>query len=732
MAFMTPILIALALSQVLIGLAILFESRRSKQTHQKIFAGLLSILFLWTVVNAILSYVDARATLNNIGYFNALNQLGFSLGVFIVTAIYWFNMYYPVRKQFTAGRKVVIGIGASLGLLSATKLIAGAFIFKDGVLHYEYGILVPLVVLYAMYILVAVVRDGFRLRSVTDPILRQQANTLLVGLALTMVSALLFIIVLPGLFTTDATFFGIGYLSPYFYTSFTAYGLLRQGLFNIRAVVARSAGYVFSLVILIIMYIIIVTMLLSAVFGDTIETGQLIALSMVSVLIAIIYGPTVRTFNKITNRLFYRDAYDSQAFIDEFNKILVSTIHVDEIIAKSTMLISKTLKTEMCIFILRHGEDMDVMGLPGKRFTNQRAKSLVTLATHVPESTIITDDLDGVHKKLHKLLDSADIGMVVRLVDQKHANDVMGYMVLGEKKSGGFYDAQDTKLMEIVANELVIAVQNAMRFEEIENFNLTLQKTVEERTHSLQRANEKLRQLDETKDDFISMASHQLRTPLTSIKGYISMVLDGDAGKITPMERKLLNQAFISSQRMVYLISDLLNVSRLRTGKFVIESVPTNLATIVTDEVKQLQETAKSRGLQLIYDKPADFPTILLDETKVRQVVMNFIDNAIYYTPAGGKITIALKDKPESIEFTVTDTGIGVPKGEQHKLFTKFYRADNAKRARPDGTGLGLFMAKKVIVSQGGATLFSSKEGRGSSFGFTFAKKNVTIVPPRS
>ncbi|HYH74784.1 MAG TPA: ATP-binding protein, partial [Candidatus Saccharimonadales bacterium] len=203
------------------------------------------------------------------------------------------------------------------------------------------------------------------------------------------------------------------------------------------------------------------------------------------------------------------------------------------------------------------------------------------------------------------------------------------------------------------------------------------------------------------------------------------MVLDGDVGEITPIQRKLLNQAFISSQRMVYLISDLLNVSRLRTGKFVIEPVSTNLANVIESEVEQLEETSSGRNLKLIYNKPEHFPTLMLDETKIRQVIMNFMDNAIYYTPSGGEITVNLVEKPLSIEFTVIDNGIGVPKHEQHHLFSKFYRANNAKRARPDGTGLGLFMAKKVIVAQGGAIIFRSQEKKGSTFGFTFAKEKL-------
>jgi signal transduction histidine kinase len=206
------------------------------------------------------------------------------------------------------------------------------------------------------------------------------------------------------------------------------------------------------------------------------------------------------------------------------------------------------------------------------------------------------------------------------------------------------------------------------------------------------------------------------------------MVAEADAGKLTKQQKELLEQAFLSSQRMVYLISDLLNVSRLRTGKFVIENKPTNLAEVIATEVNQLQEAAKSNQQTLEYKKPTSFPELNLDETKIRQVIMNFMDNALHYTPKGGRITVILKDTGKSIEFTVEDNGLGIPKTDQKHLFTKFFRAQNAKKARPDGTGLGLFMAKKVIIAQGGAVIFSSDEGKGSTFGFTIPKKALMNI----
>ncbi|MDB5168990.1 MAG: hypothetical protein JWO41_346 [Candidatus Saccharibacteria bacterium] len=293
---------------------------------------------------------------------------------------------------------------------------------------------------------------------------------------------------------------------------------------------------------------------------------------------------------------------------------------------------------------------------------------------------------------------------------------VVGLLVIGFYNPIEQIAESDTLLINRISDSIGVALDNKLLFEE----NQYVLKQLKE-------SNAKLKALDEAKDDFISMASHQLRTPLTSIKGYLSMVMEGDAGEVNEMQKNMLGQAFFSSQRMVYLIADLLNVSRLRTGKFIIETAPVNLAKVVEEEIGQLKETAKSRSLTLSYDKPKDYPDIMLDETKTRQVIMNFCDNAIYYTPAGGHITVKVIDKPTTIELRVEDDGIGVPKSEQPHLFTKFYRAGNARKARPDGTGLGLFMAKKVIAAQGGALIFESQEGKGSTFGFIFSKAKVAI-----
>ncbi|MFZ1248703.1 MAG: HAMP domain-containing sensor histidine kinase [Candidatus Saccharimonadales bacterium] len=415
--------------------------------------------------------------------------------------------------------------------------------------------------------------------------------------------------------------------------------------------------------------------------------------------------------------------------ITDLNRQLVGVIDINRMLNLTSEILHNYLNPEFCYFVLSPtNESGSYRIVANKNKKNIDSVDLVLrlARSHSHKKVIFIQQIDS-QSNLAKEMSSQDIQALSELTPS-NAKDPVGYMVIGIRKSGKAYDLTDSQVIESVSNTLIIAMQNALHFEEIQQFNATLQAQVEEQTRKYRMANEKLKKLDETKDEFISMASHQLRTPLTSVKGYLSMVLEGDVGKLNPQQEQLLKQSFLSSQRMVNLIADLLNLSRLNTGKFVIDAQPTDLTAVVEAELAQLHESAKAKNIELTYVRPETFPTIQLDENKIHQVVMNFIDNAIYYTPEGGQITVTLEETKSSVEFRVKDTGIGVPRALQRHLFVKFYRADNARRMRPDGTGLGIYMAKKVVLAQGGSIIFESQEGKGSTFGFRFGKKSHALV----
>lgn len=621
--------------------------------------------------------------------------------------------------------KGIIIWGAIVTVLSLIPNVVGTGVTAEDAILARQGTLA----IYGVTI-VLLMGHGIRALLVTrkgvDRAARTRTDGILAGLIAAALVGVFFNLLLPLL--NIYSLVGVGPLGSLFVVGATAYVIIKHQLFDIRLILARTLAYILAVIVAGIIYgILSFGITNELILGNTrLTIQQQVLFSLLAIGIALTMPRLKSFFDKFTNRFFYQDAYDPQILLDELNNVLVSSIELERILTQTSELIQASLKSDFCYVDLQqsNGEKHRVIGASKKMTGAPAFVGDVTLG--VAEKVIMVDYLDAQDKELKRKMHKGDISVLVRLTAESEVSkEGIGYLVLGSKRSGNPYTSRDKRMLEIIGNELFIAIQNALRFEEIQNFNITLQEEIDRATRQLRKTNERLRLLDQTKDDFISMASHQLRTPLTSVKGYLSMTLEGDAGKVNPRQEKLLNQAFISSQRMVYLIADLLNVSRLRTGKFVIEAAPVNLAEVIDGEVEQLKETAAARGLKLEYEKPKTFPTLMFDETKIRQVIMNFIDNAIYYTPSGGHIWVGLAENEKSIEFTVKDDGIGVPKHEQHHLFTKFYRAGNAKKARPDGTGLGLFMAKKVIIAQGGSIIFRSQERKGSTFGFTFAKAKL-------
>lgn len=508
------------------------------------------------------------------------------------------------------------------------------------------------------------------------------------------------------------------------FTFATGYAIVRHRLLNIRSIVARSVAYIALLVLLAALYAAAIFGFSATLARDAGVMAQHVVYIGSAILLVVTFTPLKRLMEKITDRVFYRERYNSQAVLGSIGKILTSELLLDRLLDRSLKNLCGSLNIgtgqivvikDKKIYKLTH-----LGPLPERIVTTKQLSKLL-------HGMIVSDELEGGERKEVMEEHGIRVSMVL------HTREgLRGFLLLGDKLSGDIYSSQDLGLLEILARDLSVSIENAMAYEEIAEFNKTLQYKVEHATAKLRDANRNLKAMDAAKDEFISMASHQLRTPLTTIKGYLSMVLEGDAGPITIRQQEFLGYTYDGAQRMVSLISDLLNVSRMSAGKFLIEQQPVDFAAVVADEASQLRSHAEMKGLKLLYVGPSQkLPTVMLDEGKTRQVIMNFIDNAIYYTKEGN-VTVALEGIPNGVKVTVTDTGIGVPEKAKAKLFTKFFRAENAQMARPDGTGLGLYLAKRVVEDQGGTILFESSEGKGSTFGFTLplALKATAKKPP--
>ncbi|MCX6779177.1 MAG: ATP-binding protein, partial [Candidatus Magasanikbacteria bacterium] len=226
----------------------------------------------------------------------------------------------------------------------------------------------------------------------------------------------------------------------------------------------------------------------------------------------------------------------------------------------------------------------------------------------------------------------------------------------------------------------------------------------------------KAKEVDKSKTEFVSLASHQLRTPLTAISWYIEMLMNGKAGKLKPEQLKYLDEVYKGGQRMRDLVNALLNVSRIDLGTFAIDPEEVDIKEICDSVIAEMEPTILNKKLKVTkkyIEVPAKF---VADQKLFRIILQNLISNAVKYTPPKGKVEIKMEKNKKDLLITVADSGYGIPLNQQEKIFSKLFRADNAKIKDPDGTGLGLYIIKSILDHSGGKTWFESEENKGSKF----------------
>jgi PAS domain S-box-containing protein len=232
----------------------------------------------------------------------------------------------------------------------------------------------------------------------------------------------------------------------------------------------------------------------------------------------------------------------------------------------------------------------------------------------------------------------------------------------------------------------------------------------------IERDTSREKQIDLAKSEFVSLASHQLRTPLSAINWYTEMLLNGDAGKITAKQKEYLNEVYHGSQRMVALVNALLNVSRIDLGTFAIEPQPTRIQEIATIALKELEPQIRQKRIRMISTVAKDIPTLPLDPKLILIILQNLLSNAVKYTPSKGTVTLRISRDAKCLTIEVQDTGYGIAKQDHSRMFQKLFRADNVRERVPDGTGLGLYIVKSILEQSGGKISFTSELGKGTIF----------------
>lgn len=238
-----------------------------------------------------------------------------------------------------------------------------------------------------------------------------------------------------------------------------------------------------------------------------------------------------------------------------------------------------------------------------------------------------------------------------------------------------------------------------------------------------------IKEIDRVKTEFLSVAAHQLRTPLGSMRWNIELLLSGDIGKISPEVKQTLMQVYQGTQRMIILVGELLSVSRIEQSRVFDQPSSVDVIGVIKDVTKEIEFSSleKSVKVELLLGKEK-IPKVSVDSQRFRDVIQNLLSNAVKYNQQGKNVEVKVEYKEKTVNITVADHGIGIPKKDQGQIFSKFFRADNAIKSQTEGNGLGLFIVKSYVESWGGKVWFESEEGKGTVFYMKIPERPINHI----
>jgi signal transduction histidine kinase len=303
---------------------------------------------------------------------------------------------------------------------------------------------------------------------------------------------------------------------------------------------------------------------------------------------------------------------------------------------------------------------------------------------------------------------------------------LIGLIFLGNESEDSLLTEGDEELASILASSISQALENARLFEETYRSHQELERKVEERTKELSLALEEIKRVSKRKTDFVSAVSHELRTPLTSIKGYASILLGERLGELPSEVKERLERMNRHCDELTNLVNDLLDLSRIETGRLKFEFTQHRLFEITKDILELLSVQIREKDIKIELNIPKEI-TVFVDKNQINRVFINLLGNALKFTPEKGKIQIEAKNLNGFIQVDISDTGIGIPEKDIPFIFDEFYRVDNPINQKIKGTGLGLSLVKSIIEAHRGNIWVESKLGEGSKFSFTLPKQDQNL-----
>lgn len=539
--------------------------------------------------------------------------------------------------------------------------------------------------------------------------LKLKIRYLLIGLILMHVLLIWANFIVVIVFKSSA-FMSFGPLFALLFLISAAYAILRHRLLEIRLLVARTITFT------------LVTLLLAATYATILlniprlfdqEYHTLISIAA-ALILAYTFAPLKDLLSQATDSVFHKSGYRTEDLLEQISSTTRSTINLDNLMKKVLDTLAQTMHISQAAFVILDDDKPYVQKRTGYdqplKISQKHLSALIKAAKNTP---LIFEELEeGSVKEIMRDHHLA-IAMPLTVKTAKH-----GLLVLGEKSSGDIYTSQDLQVLEIITPQLAVAVQNSLAYDQIQKFNLTLKEEVQSATKDLKKANKELRHLDKLKDEFVYIATHELKNPVTAIKGYLSLINEGSFGSVPPKFKDPIKQLDSATVQLVNLVNDLLQIARSEAKTLKIHTQEVNLCEIIDATLAGLKPVADGKDLKLQHSCPAKDLLVKADPERLKEIINNLVSNAIKYSDQGTiSVTHAIQD--DQIVTHVKDQGVGIAPKNQKKLFTRFYRVEEEVAKGTPGTGLGLFIVRQLVEKMHGRIWFTSKKDHGSTFSFS-------------
>lgn len=698
------------LGNLLIGSIVLNRNRKSKINI--IFAVLAFASALWgiflfffehPILFSISSYVWLKAT--------------YSVVLVMIGILFYLSYIFPLKSTKKTIVPTLLYIPTALFFtytIIFTKLFATDTIRQSWGYQQILGPLYPFFAIWATTFSIWALINYLRNYKKAKGLARTQLRFLFLGMTFFIIIPVTLDVIFP-ILLNNSRFIWFSPISATFLVGFIGYSIIKHRFMDIRLIVARVATYSLLLLTLGIVYTGTIFAIGTYLLPQTFST-QYLGLSTIIVLFtAFTFQPLRRFFEKITNKIFYKNRYNEDKLLKTISHTMASTLTLSTLAYKILDVFINEMNISKAYFAILSNNKLYVIESNHKNKHLELSKPEFDLIKTKNEISVFEELEEG---KIKDLFREKGFSLALPIKTDKY---FIGFLILAEKSSGDIYFSDDINLLEIIGPELAIALQNAQRFEEIKQFNIVLQSEVEKATEDLKEANTHLKDLDKMKDEFISVASHELRTPMTAIKGFLWLALNKH--KLPKKAKETLEEAYLSTERSIALVNDMLDVSRIESGRIDLNPKKADLVKLAIKVQDQLNSKITEKNLKFQIEKNEPQFTVF-DQDKILQVFINLVGNAIKFTPKKGTISISFKNKNGYIETSITDTGIGIKKEDFSKLFHKFGRLDSSfsSVSESPGTGLGLYITKQIIELSGGKISATSELKKGTTFTFTLPK----------